>query len=166
MPRRRGLEAAGQQAELQAVEQPRAVFLVQQQVAEVRQRHPADARPVGVHPQRRLLGHDPGREERRRLDAEQLDQLRLKPPDRAGLAVDVPLLDAKLVARPRQVRQGPGRRAEDLPGDGVGTGPRGDADAGGEIVGRHDRHGRGAASQPCGWRRSRARAPRPRCRPS
>ena len=70
VPRGRGLEAAGQDADLQAVQQPRAVFLVKQQVTEVRQRHPADARPVGVNPERHLLRHDPGREERRRLDAE------------------------------------------------------------------------------------------------
>ena len=115
VPRGRGLEAAGQQADLQAVQQARAIVLVQQQVAEVRQRHPAGARPVGVNPERHLLRHDPAGEERRRLDAEQLDELRLKPPDRAGLAVEVPLLDAKLGARPRQVREGLGRRAEDLP---------------------------------------------------
>ena len=123
MPRRRGLEAAGQQGDLQAVQQPRAVFLVQQQVAEIRHSHPADARPVGVHPQRRLLRHDPGREERRRLDPEQLDQLRLEPPNRAELAVHVPLREAELVARPRQVREDLGRRSEHLPGDSVGTRP-------------------------------------------
>ena len=70
VPRGRGLEAAGQQADLQAVQQARAVFLVKQQVAEVRQRHPADARPVGVNPQRHLLRHDPAGEERGPLDAE------------------------------------------------------------------------------------------------
>jgi hypothetical protein len=45
VPRGRGLEAQVEQADLQAVQQARAVFLVKQQVAEVRQRHPADARP-------------------------------------------------------------------------------------------------------------------------
>jgi hypothetical protein len=115
VPGGRGLEAAGQQADLQAVQQPRAVFLVQQQVAEVGQRDPADARPVGVHPERHLLGHDPAGKEGRRLNAEQLDELRLEPLNRAGLAVVVPLLDAKLGARPGQVRERLGWRAEDLP---------------------------------------------------
>jgi hypothetical protein len=113
--RGRGLEPAGQEADLQAVPQARAVLFVKHQVAEVRQRHPAGGRPVGVHPERHRLRHDPAREERRRLHAEQLDELRLEPPNRAGFTVEVPLLDAKLGARPRQVREGLGRRAEDLP---------------------------------------------------
>jgi hypothetical protein len=70
VPGRRRLKAPGQEADLKVMQDPRPVLLVQQHVAEVRDRDAAAPAAIGVDPQRRLLGHHAAGEERRCLHPE------------------------------------------------------------------------------------------------
>jgi hypothetical protein len=96
----------------EAVQQARAVVLVQQQVGQLRDPHAQRPGSVAVHAERGLLGHHSAGEHRGGLLAQQGCDLLLEPGDGAALGVHVPLLDAELRGVPRDVvHRLPGRPA-------------------------------------------------------
>ena len=111
--------------EPEAVQQPRPVVLVLQEVGELGDADPQGTGAVAPDPQRGLLGHDPAREHRRRGLAQQLGDLLLEPRDRAPLGVHVPLVDAELLGRLRNCSHRLGRRLPRGPEDVALAGPGG-----------------------------------------
>jgi hypothetical protein len=111
--------------DLEVLQDSGSVELVHEQVAEVGHGDTAGAGPVAPDPQRNLLGHDSGGEERRRLGAEQPGHLGLQPRYRAALAVAVPLVDAELAASRGQALEDLGRALVPVPRHDPRAGPGG-----------------------------------------
>ena len=87
---RRDHAAGRQQRPLEAVEQPRAVLLVVQQMGQRRYGDAPAPVPIAPDPQHRLLRHGAAREHHRGGLAQQLGDLALQRGDRTAVAVAVP----------------------------------------------------------------------------
>ena len=118
---RRGPGTGGQVLEAEAVEQPGAVGLVEQEVGQVGEGDPGGADPVAPHAQRALLGHGAAGEEGRGPGAEHLGELGLHQLHRSPGAVAVP---------PEVVRRRVLGRLGERGGRGPGQLPEGGSRAG------------------------------------
>ena len=127
--------------DLEVLQDPRPVELVDQEVAEVGHRDAPAALAVAPDAQRDLLRHHPRGEVRRRGRPQHRGDLRLEARHGAALAVGVPLLDAEVAARGGELVEHLGRRLEGPPGHRPGAGPCRRPEPGGQVVG----HGSGQA---------------------